>query len=214
MMIKRKQHRSFLARVWDAFSLAQYFEQEMNLSPEEVADKLLLLRENDQPRWGNSASLSRVVDIKYVGKGVYTFDIRTRRQGRGIYTTSRARGSLEKTGITILITGNVRLDTYNQTGGLFVVLISIAAMYSPYAVGQQIPLPIAIVLSLIFILFLLFSWWEMYQDRNELIQLITEIVTDDKQNTSTHLEITEENQRFDDVFDGENIVFKKPKTNG
>jgi hypothetical protein len=173
-----------LLRAWNEFLFTRSFEFESPLTPDELADELMTLREKGSQNIFAFLPLSRTVDVKYEGQGAYTFDMRHKRRNRGVnYTMSKAVGEITEENGRTVIRGDVKFGAFYHTLMLIlaivgVILLSFVGSFVS-AVGAYpawaIPLQVLITVS-----FLFFGWWRMYQDREALMALLSETLTTEK----------------------------------
>jgi hypothetical protein len=196
MKTKRKMiPTNFWERLWYEYLFTRRFESETTLKATEVGNSFLELRENLQ--WNPfKVGLSfffprqRTVDIQYEGEGVYRFDIRTKRRQRSIdYTMAKATGFIEEQP-----DGQTRVEGHVQFGAVYhtlmlllpifmLLLFSVYTTYIPLFetdFGWFLTLPLVIVFGSV-----LWAWWRMLQDRNQLMQDLQTLLGDKRKREAT-----------------------------
>jgi hypothetical protein len=173
-----------LLRAWNEFLFTRTFEFDSSLTPDELADELMLLREAGSQNIFAFLPLSRTVDVKYEGQGAYIFDIRHKRRQRGVnYTMSKAVGEMTEENGRTVIRGEVKFGAVYHSMMFFFSIMSVVVLsffagfvndFGAYP-AWAIPLQTVIVVGA-----LLFGWWRMYQDREALMTLLNETITTEK----------------------------------
>jgi hypothetical protein len=169
-----------LRRAWNEFLFTRTFEFESPLTPEELADELMTLRERGSRSIFAFMAVSRTVAVQYEGQGAYHFDIRhKRRQGQIAYTMAKAVGTFTAENGRAIIQGEVKFGAFYHTMLLLFALLMIGTVFifAPFGLPAVsfFWFQIALIVG-----FLLFSWWHMYQDREALMALLSETLTTEK----------------------------------
>lgn len=164
--LKRHHPQTTLSALWDRVLLAQYFELEVDLPPEQASQYLLTL---SQPQQGFFNPSKRSVSVEQVDTATYKFQIHTVRYGRGMsYDSAKIVGTVASDGSTgkTIVSGKT-------TVGILFIFIMIACIGFVLPVGSSVAtqnLGWVIIVSLFFA----FYFTIFVRDRYDLSMLIKE----------------------------------------
>lgn len=175
---KGKEHESALVYWWNEFLFRKHFTFETTLPPDVCADNLTQIETQREDWWTELWRRERQTsDVYKVDIDIYQFDIQFMRRGKGGYQTSaQAAGTIrpnEQGGAWVQ--GEVKLNPLMQVI-LVVMIVIFGGFFSIVASDIADAAWFLALWFLIMLAVIIFSWFQIYRDRNRIIEQIRDMV--------------------------------------
>lgn len=179
MTVKRKSEMQNPVNYWwNEFLFVKHFIVETDMPPKEAVKSLRGLHHEREGFWYPKACSVIVNDSRSAMDTSITFDIRRKRYNkRSTYTTAKAEGSVTTdggTGLTI-VRGQVKFGWVYYANVLAIPVMFVLFLAMRNAARNTLSnSPSILPFFAIFALMIVWYWWSLFRDRNQLITTIAD----------------------------------------